>query len=131
MVESTGRPSGGSLQGSDGGNAGGRRQDGAERSRALPADAPLLDLADVAAYLRLTVAAVRKLLDGRPDASDGRLGEMLRGWVVKLSPHRRYVRRAPFMKWLRELAGEAPADDVTGPGKGGDGLPTPRFGNAG
>ncbi len=120
MVESEGRATG---RGSAG--AGGRRQDRVERSRALPSDAPLLDVADVAAYLRLTVAAVRKLLDGRPDASDGNLGERLRGWMVRLSPHRRYIKRGPFMAWLRELASETEADGEAMPRQGGSGLPSP------
>lgn len=68
----------------------------------LPADAPLLSFADVAAYLRLTTAAVRRLVDGRPDGSDGELGELLREWLVRLSPRRRYIRREPFLAWIRE-----------------------------
>ncbi len=76
----------------------------------LPTDALLLSLRDVAAYLRLSLAAVRKLLDGRPDSSDGELGEVLRQLCVRLSPHRRYIRRDPFMKWLREKLG--PTDEA-------------------
>jgi hypothetical protein len=66
----------------------------------LPPDGPLLSFADVAAYLRLTPAAVRKLVDGRADGSDGELGELLRRWLVRLSPHRRYISRTPFFAWL-------------------------------
>jgi hypothetical protein len=72
---------------------------------ALPPDAPLLSLRDVASYLRLSLAAVRKLLDGRADGSDGELGEALRQFCVRLSPHRRYIRRDLFMQWLRDKMG--------------------------
>lgn len=70
----------------------------------LPADAPLLGVADVAAYLRMTPAAVRKLLDGRADVSDGELGAKLRDLEVRISPHRRYIEREPFLAWLRTKA---------------------------
>lgn len=72
----------------------------------LPLDAPLLALEDVARYLRITPAAVRRLVDGRADGSDGELGDRLRGWLVKLSPRRRYIRREPFLTWLREIPGD-------------------------
>ena len=70
----------------------------------LPADAPLLSLADAAAYLRRTPGAVRKLLDGRADSDDGEVGQVLRRWVVRLSPHRTYIAREPFLAWLRTKA---------------------------
>lgn len=66
----------------------------------LPADAPLMSLGDAAAYLRLSHAAVRKLLDGRADSDDGELGEALRRFVVRISSRRRYVARKAFLSWL-------------------------------
>lgn len=68
----------------------------------LPSDAPLLAPGDVASYLRLSRAAVARLLDGRADSSDGELGEVLRRFTIRLSPRRRYVLREPFMAWLQE-----------------------------
>lgn len=68
----------------------------------LPADAPLLSFKDVAAYLRMTPAAVRRLLDGRADGSDGELGDLLRSCLVRLSPRRRYILRDRFLSILRE-----------------------------
>lgn len=76
----------------------------------LPPDAPLLSIEDVAQYLRTTATAVRKMLDGRPDGED-RIGELLRSWTVKLSPRRRFVRRDPFLRWLRQ--GEVATDYFT------------------
>ena len=73
---------------------------------ALPHDGPLLSFADVAAYLRLTPIAVRTLVNGRADGGDGEIGDLLRSWLVVLSPHRRYIRRAPFLAWLREKSGD-------------------------
>lgn len=70
----------------------------------LPPDAPLLSIDDVALYLRTTRAAVRKMIEGRADYHDP-IGERLRGWVVRLSPHRRYIRRGPFMAWLAGAGG--------------------------
>ena len=70
----------------------------------LPQDAPLLAIEDVAAYLRLTPAAVRRMIDGRSDADD-EVGKVLRAMVVRLSPRRRYIRKAEFFKWLCERAG--------------------------
>lgn len=70
----------------------------------LPHDAPLMTLGEAGAYLRLSTASIRKLIDGRADAKDDALGERLRGWVVRLSPHRRYIQREPFMTWLREIS---------------------------
>ena len=79
----------------------------------LPPDAPLLSLDDVGLYLRLSTAAVRKLIDGRAEGDD-QLGELLRSWLVKLSPHRRYIKRQPFLKWLNERAGiESPCPQNT------------------
>lgn len=72
----------------------------------LPADAPLITFAEAGAYLRLSAASVRKLVDGRRDAKDDRLGTILRSWVVRLSPHRRYIRRGEFMNWLHGTAGD-------------------------
>ena len=73
----------------------------------LPHDGPIMSFQDAASYLRLTKAAVTKLGDGRPDGSDGALGEGLRRWVVRLSPHRRYIRRQPFMEFLHAWANGA------------------------
>lgn len=81
---------------------------------ALPPDAPLLSFADVGAYLRLTPAAVRTLVNGRVDGSDGELGDLLRSWLVTLSPHRRYIRRDPFLGWLHEKTGDASGSSRTG-----------------
>lgn len=72
----------------------------------LPADCPLLGVEDVAAYLRTSAASVRKLLDGRPDSSDGELGDALRRFVVRLSSRRRYVARGPFLAWLNGHIGQ-------------------------
>lgn len=70
----------------------------------IPDDAPLLTFAEAGAYLRLSAAAVRKLVDGRADSKNDELGERLRTWVVRLSPHRRYIRREDFIGWLTGLA---------------------------
>jgi len=71
------------------------------KSPPLPGDAPLLSFGDVAGYLRLTPAAVRRMIDGRIGTSTpDEIGTQLRQWVVRLSPHRRYVRRKPFIEWL-------------------------------
>lgn len=75
----------------------------------LPPDGPLMSFADVAAYLRTTPAAVRKLVDGRADGSDGELGELLRSWLVRLSPHRRFIRRDAFLAWLRGKSSDSGA----------------------
>jgi hypothetical protein len=63
-----------------------------------PPDSVLLSLPEAAAHLRLTVAAFRKLLetDGSP------IGDQLRSMIVSLSPRRRYVKRGPFLAWLRD-----------------------------
>ena len=68
----------------------------------LPADAPLLSLLDVGAYLRRSVGAVRKILDRRSDGDDGDLREVLQRNVVKLSKRRTYIAREPFLAYLRE-----------------------------
>ena len=65
----------------------------------LPPDAPLLSIEDAAAYLRTTPAAVRKMLDGRPEGGD-QLAQIVRTCMVKLSPRRRYIRREPFLRAL-------------------------------
>jgi hypothetical protein len=70
-----------------------------------PEDAFLLTFEEAGAYLRLSAASVRKLVDGRADTKDDELGKSLRGWVVRLSPHRRYIRRDKFLKWLCEVTG--------------------------
>lgn len=82
----------------------------------LPSDAPLLTFADVAAYLRLTPAAVKRLLDGRRDGSDADhdLGNLLRSWLVALSERRRYIRREPFLTWLREKSSAASGSSAGG-----------------
>jgi len=67
----------------------------------LPHDAPLLSFKDVAAYLRTTPQAVRRLIDGRTDGTEDEIGTILRQWVVRLSPHRRYIRRDQFLTWLK------------------------------
>ena len=71
---------------------------------ALPADAVLLSLHEVAGHLRRSPNAVRVMIHGRADGSDGALGEFLRSILVELSPRRRYVLREPFMEWLKKLA---------------------------
>lgn len=71
----------------------------------LPPDAPLLTFAEAGAYLRLSTASVRKLVDGRSDTKNDELGAVLRSWVVRLSPHRRYIRRQEFLAWLRGVVG--------------------------
>lgn len=71
----------------------------------MPADGPLLSIEDVAAYLRKTPAAVRKIIEGRPDSDDGELGEVLRRFLVKLSARRRYVAREPFLAWIQSKIG--------------------------
>jgi hypothetical protein len=86
----------------------------------LPVGAPLMGLPDAAGYLRLSMPALRKLIEGRPDGSDGDLGDRLRSWLVALSPRRRYIKARPFMSWLRDIAGESapaptPAGQNTGP----------------
>lgn len=70
-----------------------------------PPDSFLLTFEEAGAYLRLSAASVRKLVDGRADTKDDDLGERIRGWVVRLSPHRRYIRRDPFLRWLCEVTG--------------------------
>jgi len=70
----------------------------------LPGDATLLTFAEAGAYLRLSVASIRKLVDGRADAKDDELGARLRAWTVRLSPHRRYILREPFFHWLSSLS---------------------------
>jgi hypothetical protein len=70
----------------------------------LPVDAPLLSIEDAATYLRSTPAAIRKLLDGRADSDDGELGAILRRCLVKLSAHRRFIARKPFVAWLEAQA---------------------------
>lgn len=70
----------------------------------LPADAPLLSIEDAATYLRCSATAVRKLLDGRADSDDGELGAVLRRCVVRLSAHRRFISRKPFVEWLAAQA---------------------------
>jgi hypothetical protein len=83
----------------------------AEGSKAmpLPGDAPLLTFAEAGAYLRLTAESIRKLVDGRADAKDDELGSRLRAWVVRLSPHRRYILREPFFRWLQSLGEDVQA----------------------
>jgi len=67
----------------------------------LPLDAPLLSFEDVAAYLRVTPVAVRRMIDGRMGSTTpDEIGAQLRKWVVRLSPHRRFIRRKPFLDWL-------------------------------
>ena len=79
------------------------RSEARAQDRELPQDAPLMSIGDVAAYLRVSPAAVRKMIDGRPDGDD-ELGKVLRPMVVKLSPRRRYVLRSTFLEWLRAQA---------------------------
>ena len=76
------------------------------KAGSLPDDAPLLSFEDAACLLRMSTPAIRTIIHGRTDGYDDKLGSLLRGWVVTLSSHRRYIKRAPFMKWLRGLAGE-------------------------
>ena len=65
--------------------------------RPAPPDAPLMSLPDAASYLRMTVVAFRALLES--DTSE--FAQRMRGWLVTLSPRRRYIQREPFMAWLR------------------------------
>lgn len=67
----------------------------------LPADAALLSIDDVGGYLRRSREAVRKLLDARRETDE--IGKLLRGWVVQMTDHRRYILREPFMDWYRSL----------------------------
>ncbi len=79
------------------------RNEGLEgrRTGPLPQDAPLLSFDDAASYLRVTPAAVRRMVDGRMGSTTpDEIGARLRGWVVRLSPHRRYIRKKPFLDWL-------------------------------
>ena len=71
-----------------------------------PLDAPLLSIEDGAHYLRITPLALRKILAGRADGADAGLGAILRPMMFRLSPRRAYLKRTPFMEWLRKLAGE-------------------------
>jgi hypothetical protein len=80
------------------------------RSIPLPVDGPLMSIEEAGTYLRLSAASVRKLIDGRADQKDDTLGALLRGWVVRLSPHRRYIRRRAFMAWLNGVAGSPNLD---------------------
>ena len=91
----------------------GKQAAGAKPPLPLPSDGPLLSFSDVAAYLRLTTGAIRRLVDGRPDGSDGELGDLLRTWLVRLSPHRRYIRRGPFLAWIREKSGDGSGSSAT------------------
>lgn len=81
-----------------------------ERKRSRPAPPPtdgaLFSLDDAAAHLRMTPGAFRKLVAGRADGSDGELGDLLRGWLVTLTPYRRYIKRGPFLAWLREKSSD-------------------------
>lgn len=70
----------------------------------LPSDAPLLTFEEAGTYLRLTAASIRKLVDGRADSKNDELGARLRTWTVRLSPHRRYILREPFVAWLNDLS---------------------------
>ena len=71
----------------------------------LPADAPLLSLEDVAAFLRTTRAAVVRMVDGRMgDGKPDAIGAELRRWVVWLSPKRRLIRKKPFLDWLSSIS---------------------------
>lgn len=71
----------------------------------LPPDGPFLTFEEAGAYLRLTSGSVRKLVDGRADSKDDELGARLRSWTVRLSPHRRYILREPFLLWLASFSG--------------------------
>jgi hypothetical protein len=66
----------------------------------LPPDAPLLSLGEAAAYLRMTVVALRAVLEKDKDDFSNRL----RGMMVCLSERRRYIKREPFMAWLNQKA---------------------------
>lgn len=76
-----------------------------ENIPSLPADAPLLSLEEAAAYLRIPVGGVRKVLEG---LDDGDLSVKLRSLLVVLSPRRRYIKRAEFMAWLNGANQPAP-----------------------
>lgn len=87
-----------------------------EQRGSLPSDAPLLSLADVAAYLRLTPGAVRRLLRGGRDRSeeDSELGEVLRSCRVVLSPRRHYFDRERLLDFLRKKIADASGSSSTG-----------------
>jgi hypothetical protein len=72
----------------------------------LPLDGPLMSIEDAGVYLRLSVAAVRQVVE----AEDSELGNVLRENLVALSPRRRYIRRGPFMLWLNGKAGAVPTE---------------------
>jgi len=72
---------------------------------ALPADAPLLSIADAAAYLRVTPRALRKLIDEERSG----LADSLRSCVVRLSPRRRYLKREEFLGVLVDFCAKREA----------------------
>jgi len=74
----------------------------------LPADAPLVSLADAAAYLRVTPRAFRKLLDEERTS----LADSLRSCVVRLSPRRRYLMRERFLALLGRLRNDTPSGTI-------------------
>lgn len=73
----------------------------------LPPDAPLISFEEAAAYLRLSPVALRKIVDGRAEAKNDEFGTLVRGWVVRISPRRRYIHRNRFLGWLNDKADEA------------------------
>ena len=71
----------------------------------LPPDAPLLTFEQAGAYLGLSAGAVRKIVDRAAEDPDEELGQVLRSNLVRLSPRRRFIKRAPFLSWLQSKAG--------------------------
>ncbi len=68
----------------------------------LPADAPLLSLADVGGYLRCSRAAIKKRMSRR----SGDLGEALCRYRVMIDG-RWYVNRELFLAWLEKQSSTA------------------------
>jgi hypothetical protein len=61
-------------------------------------EAPLLmSLREVASYLQVSLAALRKMVA----VEDSDVSNCLRNCLVTLSPRRRYIQRGPFLEWLR------------------------------
>jgi hypothetical protein len=68
----------------------------------LPVDALLLSVEEAAGHLRMTAGAFRKFLE--TDPSD--FATMVRGWLVVLSPRRRYIKRDALLSYLRTMCGQ-------------------------
>jgi hypothetical protein len=67
-------------------------------ARNLFAEASLLmSFREVASYLQMSLAALRKMIA----VEDSDVSNCLRNCLVILSPRRRYIKRGPFLEWLR------------------------------